>query len=41
MLETKKTAIAFDEHELLKLGEIINDSAKTEAFTNLLLKDAG
>ena len=32
MLELKKTAIAFDEQELMKLEEIITDQDKAEAL---------
>ena len=32
MLEIKKTGIAFDEKELMKLEEIINDQDEPEAF---------
>ena len=32
MLELKKTAIAFDEQELMKLEEIITDRDQTEAL---------
>ena len=40
MLEFKKTAIAFDEKELMKLEEIITDQGEAEALRNLLLTDS-
>jgi len=40
VLELRKTAIGFDEQELLTLEEIVMDRDEAEALRNLLLTDS-